>query len=425
MVAKLIAFGHDTFSSLSRRNFRLYFIGQTISQTGGWMQGVAQSWLVLHLTGSATALGAVSALQFAPILLFGPYSGVLADRLPKRKLLLVTQSVLALLALVLGIAVVTDTVQTWMVFVLAGFLGIVNAVDYPTRQSFLFELTGPSEVVSAVGLTSTAANLARVVGPALAGVLIASTGLGACFLLNALSFVAVLVCLVRMRPGEFHRAVVADEVEGGIAEGFGYSLKTPVVRESLLMMAVIGTLTYEFNVTLPAFAKFSLGAGAGGLASLMSAMGLGAAIGGLVSAGRRGDGLGRLSASALLFGLCTAAVGLTKTLPAATAVMFVVGVFATRFTSLSNSLLQLRSAPAFRNRVVALWSTAFLGSTFIGAPLLGWIAEAADPRWALGAGAAGGLAAATIGLLARARNKQAAEAGALPPAHGAEQEQAA
>lgn len=416
MVAKIVAFGRFTFSSLRRRNFRLYFIGQAISQTGGWMQAVAQSWLVLHLTGSATALGLVTALQFAPTLFLGPYAGVLADRFPKRRLLYITQTAAALLALALGIAIATNAVQVWMVFVMAGCLGIVNAVDYPTRQSFLYELAGPAEVVSAVGLSGTATNLARVVGPAIAGVLIASAGLAACFVVNAASFVAVLVCLAVMRPSEFHRLVLPrEDAEEGLAQGFAYASRTSVVRAALLITAIVGVLTYEFSVTLPVFVKFSLSGSALGLAYLMSALGIGAVVGGLVTAGRRGDGLGRLSVASLLFGLSTAAVGLAPNLAWATALMLVVGVFAARFAGLSNSILQLRSAPAMRNRVMALWSTAFLGSTFLGAPLLGWVAEAAGPRWALGMGGIGGLAAAGIGMLAL-RRAETAQPHELPSA---------
>jgi MFS family permease len=414
MVAKITKFGRKTLSSLKRRNFRLYFIGQSISQTGGWMQAVAQSWLVLHLTGSPTALGLVTALQFAPTLFLGPYAGVLADRFPKRRLLYITQSAAALLALALGIAVATDSVQVWMVFATAGCLGIVNAVDYPTRQAFLYELAGPRELVSAVGLSGTAANLARVAGPAIAGVLIAGAGLAACFLLNAVSFIAVLVCLALMRPHEFHRLVVPlADAEEGLVRGFAYVARTPVVRAALLMTAVAGVFTYEFNVTLPVFVKFSLHSSAAGLAYLMSAMGVGAAVGGLVTAGRRGDGIGRLAVATLLFGVSTALVGVAPNLLTATGIMFFVGVFAARFTGLSNSILQLGCSHGMRNRVMALWSTAFLGSTFLGAPLLGWLAEAAGPRWALGMGLVGGLAAAGIGWLA-VRNSAAAEPSELP-----------
>jgi len=420
MVAKITRFGRMTLSSLRRRNFRLYFIGQSISQTGGWMQAVAQSWLVLHLTGSATALGLVTALQFAPTLLLGPYAGVLADRFPKRHLLYVTQTAAALLALALGITVATETVQVWMVFAMAGCLGVVNAVDYPTRQAFLYELAGPAELVSAVGLSGTAANLARVAGPAISGVLIASAGLAVCFLLNAASFVAVLVCLRLMRPAEFHRlAVPHEEAEEGLTKGFAYAARTPVVRAALLITAVAGIFTYEFNVTLPVFVKFTLGGNAAGLAYLMSAMGVGAAVGGLITAGRRGDGLGRLAVATLLFGLCTALVGLAPNLAVATVLMFFVGVFAARFTGLSNSILQLRTSHGMRNRVMALWSSAFLGSTFLGAPMLGWVAEAAGPRWALGIGLIGGLAAAGIGWLAMRRSAAVQPHELLPAEHPA------
>ena len=421
MVAKIATFGRKTLSSLKGRNFRLYFIGQSISQTGGWMQAVAQSWLVLHLTGSATALGLLTALQFAPTLFLGPYAGVLADRFPKRRLLYITQSCAALLALALGVTVATNTVQVWMVFAMAGCLGIVNAVDYPTRQSFLYELAGPTELVSAVGLSGTAANLARVVGPAIAGVLIASAGLAACFLSNAVSFIAVLVCLANMRPSEFHGSTLPRKLdEEGLARGFAYVARTPLVRAALAMTAIAGVFTYEFSVTLPVFVKFSLHGSATGLAYLMSAMGVGAAVGGLITAGRRGDGLGRLSIAAMLFGVSTALVGLAPNLATATALMFFVGIFAARFTGLSNGILQLRSAPGMRNRVMALWSTAFLGSTFIGAPLLGSIAQTAGPRWALAIGLVGGVAAAGIGWLA-VQNSAAATPSDLPATKRAEE----
>lgn len=402
MVAKLVAFGHTTLSSLTGRNFRLYFIGQMFSQTGGWVQSVAQAWLVLRLTGSPAALGIVAALQFGPTLLLGPYAGVLADRMPKRKLLLVTQLVAAVLTLGLGLAVAFDLASVWLVYVTAGLMGVVNAIDYPTRQSFLYELTGPGQVLSAVGLTSTAANLARVAGPAIAGALIAGVGMAACFLLNAASFITVIACLLLMRTSELHPCESVSE-KHGLRRGFEYAVRTPVVREVLLMMTVIGVLTYEFNTTLPAFVKISLGGSAAGLAVLMSAMGVGAAIGGLISAGRRNEGLGSLAVNGLLFGVSTAAVGLTQGITSAAAVMFFVGVFAARFTALSNGMLQLRSEPRMRNRVMALWSTAFLGSTFVGAPLMGWIAEAAGPRWSLGTALVGGLAAGVVGLLAARR----------------------
>lgn len=424
MVVKIAAFGRKTLASLKRRNFRLFFIGQGVSQTGGWMQSVAQSWLVLHLTGSATALGIVAALQCAPMLFLGPGVGVLADRFPKRRLLYVTQTMSAVLALALGVAVATGTARAWMVFAMAGVLGVVNAVDYPTRQAFLYELAGPKELVSAVGLMSTALNLARVIGPAIAGVLIASVGLASCFIINAASYVAVLFCLVSMRPSEFHgSALPRAEAEEGLAQGFAYAFRTPVILAALLITVIINVFTFEFSVTLPAFARFSLSGGVLGLAYLQSAMGAGSAVGGLVTAGRRGDGLGRLSAASLLFGVCTALVGLAPNLAMATAAMFFVGVFAARFTGLANSIVQLRSTPRMRNRMTALWSTAFAGTTFLGAPLLGWVAEAAGPRWALGAGAIGGVAAAGVGWLVL-RRSAVGQGSELPAASRAEEEAA-
>lgn len=400
MVAKLAAYSRSTFSSLSKRNFRLYFIGQGISLTGGWVQNVAQSWLVLHLTGSAAALGVVAALQYGPSLFIGPYAGVLADRLPKRRLLAVTQTALGVLSLALGLAVLTDTARTWMVFVVAGLVGIVSAVDYPTRQSFLYELTGPIELVSAVGLSGTANNLARVAGPAIAGALIATAGTAACFLINAASYLATLLCLGLMRTSEFHRPVDArsdSDVGKGLAAGLRYAVRTPGVREALGMMAIIGVLTYEFSNTLPVFVKFALSGSATGLAYLMSSMGLGAAVGGLITAGRRGDGVRRLAVIALAFGIVTSLVGIAPNLVTAAALMFPVGVLSARFVGLSNGILQLGSDPAMRNRMMALWSTAFLGSTFIGGPALGLLADAAGGRSPLFVGAAGGVIAFALG----------------------------
>lgn len=412
MVAKLVSFGRNTLSSLRGRNFRLYFLGQGVSLTGGWMQAIAQSWLVLHLTGSPTALGVVAALQYGPSLFLGPYAGVLADRAPKRLLLAITQTSSGLVALALGLAVAADVAQPWMVYAMAAALGLINAIDHPTRQSLIYELTGPDDLVSAVGLTGTANNVARIVGPAIAGILIAGAGMAACFFINAASYAFVLAMLALMRSRDFHRHHA--EVSGGLAEGLAYVRRTPVVRSALLMMALVGALTFEFSTTLPAFVRFTLKEDAAGLAMLMSSMGVGAALGGIVTAGRRGDGLDRLTLSALGFGAATAAVGATNRIGVAAAVMFFVGVFSARFVGLSNGILQLEAEPVMRNRVVALWSAAFLGSTFVGAPVLGWLAETAGPRWALVAGLVGGLLGAIVGLQGlRERSRQAAAEAAL------------
>ena len=400
-MSPLVRFARSTFSSLATRNFRLYFLGQSVSLAGGWVQSVAQSWLVLNLTDSGAALGLVSALQFAPSLLLGPYAGVIADRLPKRRLLVFTQAALGAVALTMGVMVATGTIRTWTVYAAAGVLGLINAIDYPTRQAFLYELAGPKRIISAVGLHGTVVNVTRVVGPALAGALIAVGGLAACFLVNAASFAFVIVCLSLIRAGELHTAE-HDVKPGGLAEGFDYAARTPIVRESLVMMAVIGVLVFEFSVTLPLLARYVFAGDASALAYLMSAMGIGAVAGGLITAGRRGDGLGRLAFAALGFGGFTALTGAAPTIHVAAILMGVTGFFSARFTGVSNSILQLKSEPVMRNRVIALWSSAFLGSTFIGAPLLGWIGEQFGGRVPLIAGGlVGGIVAAAVGLAGR------------------------
>lgn len=413
MQKKIAAFSHRTFSALKKRNFRLYFIGQSFSLAGTWMQAVAQSWLMLHLTGSGTALGIVGALQYGPTLFLGPYAGILADRLPKRRILFVTQGLMGVIALALGVAVARGTATAGLVYALAGVLGLVTAVDYPTRQSFLYELAGRRELLSAVGLSGMAANVMRVVGPAVAGVLIAAADMATCFYVNAATSIVVLVTLVQMRPKELVRTG-HDEATGGLKDGLAYTMRTPVVREALLMMAIVGLFTYEFGVTLPLLAKFTLGSGADGLAMLMSAMGVGATLGGLVTAGRHDEGLDKLVFAAIGFSVSTALLALSPTLAMACVMMAVTGLFLARFTGISNGIVQLRSDPAMRTRAVALWSTAFVGSTFVGAPLIGWVGEVAGARWSLGVGVLGAVVAVGIGWigLRRQRSAEAATASA-------------
>ena len=404
---KILTFSHETFASLGVRNYRLYFIGQGISVTGSWMQSVAQSWLVLQLTHSGTALGVAAALQCLPTLALGPYAGVLAERVPKRRLLLVTQAIEGLLALALGVLVATDSVQLPMVYVLAAALGIVTAIDYPTRQSFMHDLVGPRVVGNAVSLNATLVNIGRVAGPALAAALIAAAGLAVCFLANAVSFAVVLVCLVLMRESELHVTRRGAESLPRLAEGLAYVRRTPLVLTALVMMAVIGALTYEFSVTLPLLAKFEFGGEAQSLGSLMAGMGLGAALGGIVNARQKAQGMGQLSVAALGFGLSAALVGFAPNLTVAVPIMFVVGVFSVWFTATCNTILQVNSAPRMRTQVMALWSVAFVGSSFLGGPLVGWVGEQYGPPWALAVAAIGGLLAAGLGLLQHRRGRVA------------------
>jgi len=393
-----------TFSSLRARNYRLFFIGQAISLSGTWMQGVAQSLLVLKLTGSGSALGVVIALQFTPVLFLAPYGGVLADRFSKRKLLFFTQGAAAVLALTLGTLVATGTIRLWMLYVLALLLGTVNSLDNPTRQSFVHELVGAETLRNAVTLNSLEVNLCRVIGPALAGVLIATVGIASCFILNGLSYFAVLWCLWLMTGRALHRGKLVVAAKGQIREGFAYVRRNQLIFDVLIIMAIVGTFTYEFQVMLPLLAKFTFHTNethdAILLAELTGATGVGAVVGGLLTAGRRSASVRSLTLASLGFGLAVIAVSLSPTALVAVLLMVVVGGFSIAFTSLTNTILQLESAPNMRGRVMSLWSVAFLGSTVIGAPVIGWIGEHIDPRWSVATGGIAALVAAAVGLYA-------------------------
>lgn len=392
--------GTRTFSALAIRNYRLWFIGQGISLSGTWMQTVAQALLVLQITGSGTALGLVTALQTLPVLLLGPWAGVVADRFPKRPILYVTQSISGILGLALGVLVATNTVQIWMVYLIAIGLGIIKAIDVPARQAFVLEMVGKDQLVNAVSLNSTEVNLARAIGPTLAGVLIATAGLAACFIVNGLSFLAVLAMLLAMRASELRPGPRASRAPGQIQEGLRYVWASPVMRTVLLMMAVIGIFTYEFTVSLPLFAEVTFAQGPAVFAAMTAAMGLGAVFGGLYTASRSPGSALRLPLAAACFGLAVLVTSLAPTAPLAIAALVVVGFFSISFTALGNATLQLTSAPEMRGRVMSLWMMAFLGSTPIGGPIIGYIGEHAGPRWALALGGIAAIVAAGFGVLA-------------------------
>jgi len=391
-----------TFRSLRIRNYRLYFLGQAVSWIGTWMQSVAQAWLVLTLTHSGVAIGLTLALQYGPILVLGPWGGVLADRFDKRKLLLGTQTSAGLLALILGILTVTQVVEPWMVFVVAGLFGLVTALDNPARQSFIVEMVGKQDIPNAVSLNSVLMNSARVIGPGLAGLLIATVGTGPCFLINAASYIAVVVALWMMRPGELLRGEPAPRAKGQLREGLAYVARTPTLRRPLLLMFVVGMFGFNFATLLPLFATESLHQGPGGYGVLFSAMGLGAVAGGLVIAFRGSVGDRLMAAGAAAFGMGVVVESLMPTLPWALLAMLPVGVANTVFISTSNALLQAHATPAMRGRVMALFGMVFLGTTPLGAPLAGWAAEAFGPRVALGlSGAICVVAAGVTGLAIR------------------------
>lgn len=403
------------FAALGVRNFRLYFTGQAISLVGTWMQSVGLVWLVLELSGSGTLLGIVVAVQFLPVLLLGAYAGLVVDRLGKRRLLFGTQSALGLLALVLGVLTVTGITQLWMVFVFAAMFGCVNSLDNPGRQAFVAEMVGPSRLQNAVSLNSAMVNASRAVGPAIAGGLIATVGVGICFLVNAASFLAVLVALALMRVGELRPGERVPRRPGQLRAGFRYVRRTVGLLVPLLMMALIGTLAYEFQVVLPLFARVTLHGGAETFGFMTAAMGFGAIGGGLYVASRESTGLLPLTFAAAGFGVTIFAAALAQSLPVELVALVIAGFASTSFLATGNSTLQLTSDASYRGRVMALWSVTFLGSTPIGGPIVGAVSEHLGPRAGLALGGVACLAAAALGAAALRRMAPSERFAPRPP----------
>jgi MFS family permease len=406
MLPKIKQYNSHTFSSLKIRNYRLYFTGQGISLCGTWLQTLAQTWLVLELTHSGTDIGLLVAAQFLPILLFGPLGGVIADRFSKRRILYMTQTGALLLALTLAILVQTHMVHLWMVFVLASLLGFVNVVDNPTRQSFIMEMVGTDKLTNAVTLNSVEVNLARVIGPTIGGLLISGVGIGYCFFINAASYVAVLLCLFLMDGSQLTAARRSTQIKGQLREGFAYVKNTPVLRNVLLMMVLIGTFSYEFQVVLPLFASRTFHGGAGTYALLLASMSIGAVIGGMITAGRRRSAQRTIAIAALIFGICLLLSAVAPNLILAAISLVAVGLASIAFSALANSTLQLESKPEMRGRVMSLWTVAFLGSTPIGGPIMGWLSDHSSPRAALAVGGVAAMIAAAFGAFMLHRMSQ-------------------
>jgi MFS family permease len=402
-VSRLGAASRRTFSALAIPNFRRFFFGQSTSLIGTWMQSVAQSWLVFTVTHSATAIGFVLALQTLPVLILAPYGGVIADRVDKRRLLIVLQSLMGVQALVLGILVVTHAVMFWEICVLAALLGLNNCFETPARQAFMREMVGPAHVRNAVSLNSTMVNGARAVGPAVAGVVIATVGVGVCFLVNAVSFIAVVYSLTSMDTKALKPSPPAQRAKGQLREGLLYVANEPRLWVPLLMAGIVGTLAYEFQVTLPVVAKQTFGGDAATYGFLTAAMGFGAVVGGLTTAARGSTGLRPMTFAGAGFGVAMLLVAVAPTLAIAYVAMAVTGFAAITFMASGNSTLQLEAAPSIRGRVMALWAVAFMGSTPVGGPLVGWIVEVAGARTGLAAGGLSCLVAAGIGILAMRR----------------------
>jgi MFS family permease len=404
-----------TFRSLANYNYRLWASGAVVSNVGTWMQRVAQDWLVLtQLThNSASTLGLVMALQFGPQMLMLPFSGFAADFFDRRKLLMATQAAMGLCALGLGLLTVTGIVQLWHVYVFAFLHGCTAAFDAPARQTFVSDLVGEADLPNAVALNSTSFNAARMVGPALAGLLIAGVGTGWAFLTNALSFGGVLCSLMFLRVGDLHSSRRAVRAPGGFVAGFRYVWSRPDLRSILLMLFLIGTFGMNFSIFISTMAVTVFHADAGGYGLLASMMAIGTITGALLAAGRERPRIELLFTGASVFAFGCAMAAIMPNYWMFGGALVVIGVSALTITNSTNSLMQLSTEPAMRGRVMAIRVAIALGGTPIGAPLVGWVADRFGPRWALGVGAAAGMSAAIVMIhyLAKYRRLRAHIAG--------------
>jgi MFS family permease len=406
-VTRLWRATRTTFRSMSVRNYRLYFTGQLISTTGTWMQSIAQAWLVLQLTGSGLALGVLVALQFTPVLVAGAWGGLVADRVDKRRLLVGTQVAAGALALVLGAVTALGVVQLWMIYVLALGLGAVNAIDNPARRAFVVEMVGTEHVSNAVSLSSAMFMAARVIGPAIAGLVIAGIGVSWCFLANGVSYGAAVLAFLVMRPDEFFAVEPVPKRKGQLREGLRYAWSTPALRVPLLLTAVIGTLAFNFQVVLPLLAKQTFGGSAETFGALYACMSVGSVVGALVSAHEARATLRFVLGSTLVFGVALLAAAFAPTLGVEMLVLVPVGAAGVAFTAMANGVLQSESAPEMRGRVAALFTVAFLGSTPIGGPIIGWVSQLLGPRAGLWVGGAATLAVTTAAIAGIRRHRAA------------------
>ncbi|MEV1244626.1 MFS transporter [Nonomuraea sp. NPDC050022] len=370
------------FRSLKVRNYRMFAAGGAVSNVGGWLQRTAQDWLVLDLThGSAAALGTATALQFLPMLLFGLFGGVLADRYPKRPILIVAQSLMAVLALVIGVLTMTGSAQVWHVYVMAFTLGVISCVEVPTRQAFVVEMVGRRDLSNAIALNSSIFNLARVVGPAIAGVLIfLFGGTGPLFLINAVTFAGVISSLIFMRKSELNLSVPVPRAKGQLREGLSYVLHREELLMPVLLIGFVSMFSQSFSMSIALMARevFKAGASSFGLASSMFAVG---ALGGALLAARRARPSRRmLIAGAIGFGLFQIATGLAPVYPVYLLLLIPTGIALITINTAANASVQLATAPDMRGRVMGIYMLVFTGGAPVGAPLVGWLSELGGPR---------------------------------------------
>jgi MFS family permease len=398
----------ETFRSLHNRNFRLFFIGQLTSQAGTWMEMIAVTWVVLQLTDSGVALGLVTATRFAPLLVLGPWGGVLSDRVDRHRLMLVTQCCFAVLATALAVLVATDHVTVALLYGYTTIFGVLTALDSPARRSLVAELVEPGEVGNAVGLNSALMTGARTVGPTIAGAMIAGPGVAWCFVVNAVSYLVIVGALARMDRSAFHAAPVVAKAKGQLREGFRYVWRTPELLLPLVLAAVVGTMAFNYQVTLPLFAERTLHGDASTFTWLYATMSLGSVAGALTVARRRDLSVGFLVSAGGGMTIATVVFALAPTTPVALLVAPALGFTSLMLISGTNAVVQLKADPAMRGRVLALVSMVFLGSTPIGGPLVGWISETFDARAGLLiGGVATGLA--TVWTARKMRTRPTAE----------------
>jgi MFS family permease len=388
------------FAPLSIPNYRRFFVGQVFARCGAWVQTVAEIWLVLRLSGSGISLGVTTALQFAPMLLLGAWAGVWADRMSKRRILLAAQGWMVAPTLALLVLMATGVVELWMVYALVLARGLGHAVDTPVRQSFVMEVVGRDQVAAAVSLNSAVVSTARLVGPAVAGGLIAGFSITACFTVSSAAFIVAVGALVAVDPVALQRVALSGRRPGQLREGLGQVRSNPALRVPLTAMAVVGTLAFNFQVVLPLMARHAFHGGAGTYGALAAAMGAGAVLGAVTTAGRGRHSLTSLGALGLAFGALLAAIAAAPTLALALAALVLMGAASTSFTATTNALLQLAAPSAMRGRVMALWSVVYLGSTAFGGPIVGWVSEHGGPRAGLALGALAAFATGACLLMA-------------------------
>jgi MFS family permease len=389
----------DTFRSLRVRNFRLFFTGQLISQIGNWLTLVAQTLLVLKLTDSGVALGGLAAAQFGPVLLLGPWAGLVADRSDKRRLLLIVQTIAMAQSFVLALLAFSGSPPVLAIYAVALVGGVTIAFDNPARRSFVVEMVPADDMQNAVSLNSALMTSSRVVGPALAGLLVTTVGFGWCFLLDGLSYFAVLAGLWMMRTEELRRPPVTQRAKRQVRDGLAYVRRVPELWVPLVMMGVVGTLSYNFQTVFPLFTTRDLHGTGGTFTILFSVVSVGALIGALATARRRSISVRSVATASLAYGVAMAFMAVVPNQPSAFAIGVLLGMSSIAFLTASTAIVQIEAAPEMRGRVLALQAMLFLGSTPIGGPIVGWVSQQFGARYAIALGAVAALGAGTWGML--------------------------